>query len=141
MSKRDKKLLKEKYRQQRRALEEKRLDEMLARMPEPVPAARPAAVAAHVPTGSAVQTATPSARKPDPEPVSESDEVYTVPEMCRLLKVSRATLDRECAKGHVPGRFKFGNQVRFHGPTVRAFLAQQAAQALNPQSIAMGVIL
>lgn len=63
---------------------------------------------------------------PEPDRVSDSDEVYTLAEVCRLLKVSRSTVDRMDQDGELPGRFKVRGQVRYHGPTLRAHLAYVA---------------
>jgi excisionase family DNA binding protein len=52
-----------------------------------------------------------------------SETVYTVRQMCRLLKVSRSTIDRLAEKGGIPGRFKVGQQIRYWKATVDSWLA------------------
>jgi predicted DNA-binding transcriptional regulator AlpA len=63
----------------------------------------------------------PASAKPGTSP--DVDEVYTLAEVCRLLKVSRSTVDRMHLDGDLPGRIKLRGQVRYHGPTVRQHLA------------------
>jgi excisionase family DNA binding protein len=54
---------------------------------------------------------------PDPDAI-----LLSVAEMCRLLKISRATLVRMDNTGKLPGRIKLGGSVRFHRATVEAWL-------------------
>ena len=56
--------------------------------------------------------------------VSHDDQaiVLSVAEMCKLLKISRATLVRMDKAGQIPGRMKIGGSVRFHRPTIDSWL-------------------
>ena len=54
---------------------------------------------------------------PDPDAI-----LLSVAEMCRLLKISRATLVRMDNSGKLPGRIKLGGSVRFHRATVESWL-------------------
>jgi len=51
-----------------------------------------------------------------------SSMLYSVVEMCALLKISRATLVRMDKSGQLPGRIKLGGSVRFHRETVEKWL-------------------
>lgn len=57
--------------------------------------------------------------QPPPDP---NALLLSVAEMCRLLKISRATLIRMDKSGKIPGRIKLGGSVRFHRETVEAWL-------------------
>ena len=48
--------------------------------------------------------------------------LLSVIEMCDLLKISRATLNRMDKSGLIPGRIKLGGSVRFHRETVETWL-------------------
>jgi excisionase family DNA binding protein len=54
-------------------------------------------------------------------PVQDDVLLLTVPQVCSLLSVSRRTLYRV----DIPGKIKLGNQVRYHRPTIEAWLCQQ----------------
>ena len=45
-------------------------------------------------------------------------------EVCRMLNLSRSTVDRLVKAGKLPGRIKIGGQVRFHRPTLEAWLCR-----------------
>lgn len=56
------------------------------------------------------------------EPLEPDAILLSVAEMCKLLKISRATLVRMDNAGKVPGRMKLGGSVRFHRQTVETWL-------------------
>jgi excisionase family DNA binding protein len=73
----------------------------------------------------------PKAPKAQKEPAGETVNVLlSVKEMCRLLKISRATLVRMDKSGQLPGRIKLGGSVRFHRETVETWLQS----LIEPQS-------
>ena len=87
-----------------------------------------------MPNPEPVPTASVSVESVPPIPEQRSldtDEVYTIAEVCKLLKLSRATVDRMTGRGELPGRLKLGGQVRFHGPTLRRFLADSVRKVDN----------
>ncbi len=53
--------------------------------------------------------------------VAEGQALLTIPQLCRYLSISRATLYRL----DLPGRLKVGNQVRFHKPTIDQWIVGQ----------------
>ncbi len=54
------------------------------------------------------------------------DLLLSVPEMCALLGVSRATLVRMDNGGKIPGRIKLGGSVRYHRAIVESWLLEMA---------------
>ncbi|MFA7405587.1 MAG: helix-turn-helix domain-containing protein [Pelobacteraceae bacterium] len=71
-------------------------------------------------SGRSMPKNTPKQRK---TPTTEiSSMLYSVAEMCALLKISRATLVRMDKSGQLPGRIKLGGSVRFHRETVENWL-------------------
>jgi predicted DNA-binding transcriptional regulator AlpA len=48
-----------------------------------------------------------------------------VPQVCHLLNISRATLYRLEQAGKIPGRVQLMGQVRYHRPTLEAWLIAQ----------------
>lgn len=64
---------------------------------------------------------------PDPDAI-----LLSVAEMCRLLKISRATLVRMDNSGKLPGRIKLGGSVRFHRATVESWLHSLIAPPPGP---------
>lgn len=64
-------------------------------------------------------------RAPKPQksqPLDPNAILLSVAEMCKLLKISRATLVRMDKAGKLPGRMKLGGSVRFHRQTVETWL-------------------
>lgn len=67
-------------------------------------------------------------RSPDPAGRSVASErlsqslMIPVVEVAQLLNVSRSTVDRMAERGEIPGRMKLGGQVRYHRPTLEAWL-------------------
>ena len=53
--------------------------------------------------------------------------VLTVPELAKLLRVSKPTAYSIVARGLVPGVIKLGKVIRLHTPTVVAWMAQGSA--------------
>ena len=78
-------------------------------------------------------------RQPQPQkvlsPVAENlpaaDDLLllTVPQVCKLLNLSRSTLDRMAKEGLVSGRLKIGGQVRYHRPTLETWLLEQLSSS------------
>jgi excisionase family DNA binding protein len=56
-----------------------------------------------------------------PEPTT--DVVLTVPELAALLKMHPQSIYAMAAEGKIPGVRRIGRAVRFHRPTVLAWLA------------------
>ena len=54
--------------------------------------------------------------------------LLTVHQVGQLLNLSRSTVDRLAAAGKLPGHMKIGGQVRYHLPTLLAWLQDQAAE-------------
>lgn len=54
--------------------------------------------------------------------------LLTVPQVVQLLNLSRSTVDRLAAAGKLPGHLKIGGQVRYHLPTLSAWLQGTAQQ-------------
>ncbi len=48
--------------------------------------------------------------------------LLTIQQVCTLLNLSRSTLDRMARTDSIPGRVKIGGQIRYHRPTVEAWL-------------------
>lgn len=74
-------------------------------------------------------------RAPKPQksqPLDPNAILLSVSEMCKLLKISRATLVRMDKSGKLPGRIKLGGSVRFHRETVETWL--QSLIPPNPNS-------
>lgn len=61
----------------------------------------------------------------NPHPL-DSREVLTLKEAAALLKVTSETLRLNCRRRRVP-HGRVGSQYRFHGPTLKAFLAGDGA--------------
>lgn len=57
---------------------------------------------------------------------AKPDLLLSVPEMCALLGVSRATLVRMDNAGKIPGRIKLGGSVRYHRAIVESWLLEMA---------------
>jgi len=77
----------------------------------------------------------PSRQSPDTitKPVTSPTNgalLLSVAEICRLLKISRATLIRMDKAGKIPGKIKLGGSVRFHRETVEAWLQSLLAPPL-----------
>lgn len=54
--------------------------------------------------------------------------LLTVHQVGQLLNLSRSTVDRLAAAGKLPGHMKIGGQIRYHLPTLLAWLQDQAAE-------------
>ena len=52
--------------------------------------------------------------------------VLTISDVCKMLGVSRWTLQRMEKAGSLPGRFKLGGQVRYHREIIEKWLLDQA---------------
>ena len=63
-----------------------------------------------------------AAKVPKSQPLDPNAILLSVAEMCKLLKISRATLVRMDKSGKLPGRIKLGGSVRFHRETVETWL-------------------
>ena len=50
--------------------------------------------------------------------------LLTVEHVCTLLNLSRSTVYRMAKSGKLPGRLTFGNQVRYHRPSLELWLQQ-----------------
>lgn len=59
--------------------------------------------------------------------------LLSVVEMCDLLKISRATLNRMDKSGLIPGRIKLGGSVRFHRETVETWLQSMITTRSSPE--------
>lgn len=66
------------------------------------------------------------------QPLDPNAILLSVTEMCRLLKISRATLVRMDKSGKLPGRVKLGGSVRFHRETVETWLQSLIASPTSP---------
>ncbi len=53
--------------------------------------------------------------------------LLTIPQVCEVLGVSRATVDRLAKSGHLPGRVQLGGVVRYDAATLRRWLDELAA--------------
>ena len=51
--------------------------------------------------------------------------LLSVAQVCRLLNLSRSTVDRMARRGELPGRMKLGGQVRYDAGTLRTWLDEQ----------------
>jgi excisionase family DNA binding protein len=51
--------------------------------------------------------------------------LLTVPQVCQLLSISRATFYRLEEAGKLPGRVQLMGNVRYHRPTIEAWLIAQ----------------
>lgn len=86
---------------------------------------------------------TPSRTKPQQaaktklqQPIDPDAILLSVNEMCKLLKISRATLVRMDKSGKLPGRIKMGGSVRFHRKTVDNWLQSLINhEPLNPEQV------
>ena len=58
------------------------------------------------------------------------DELISVDEACELVGISRSTLDRAAKSESIPGRVKILGRVRYHRPTLEAWLTAQVTSAL-----------
>ena len=58
------------------------------------------------------------------------DELISVAEACELVGISRSTLDRAAKSESIPGRVKILGRVRYHRPTLEAWLTAQVTSAL-----------
>lgn len=70
-----------------------------------------------------------SYQEPEKEPeitLEPESLLLTVPQVCKLLNVSRSTVDRMAERGEIPGRMKLGGQVRYHRPTLQTWLEKKA---------------
>lgn len=66
------------------------------------------------------------------QPLEPDAILLSVAEMCKLLKISRATLVRMDNAGKLPGRMKLGGSVRFHRQTVETWLQSLIPPAPSP---------
>ena len=57
-------------------------------------------------------------------------ELISVGEACELVGISRSTLDRAAKSESIPGRVKILGRVRYHRPTLEAWLTAQVTSAL-----------
>ena len=57
-------------------------------------------------------------------------ELISVAEACELVGISRSTLDRAAKSESIPGRVKILGRVRYHRPTLEAWLTAQVASAM-----------
>ncbi len=70
------------------------------------------------------------------QPIDPDAILLSVNEMCKLLKISRATLVRFDKSGKLPGRIKMGGSVRFHRKTVDNWLQSLINHdPLNPEQV------
>ena len=51
--------------------------------------------------------------------------LLTVPQVCQLLSISRATFYRLEQAGKIPGRVRLMGNIRYHRPTLEAWLVAQ----------------
>lgn len=54
---------------------------------------------------------------------------YTVPDMCKLLNISRATLDRMCLDKEIPGRKKWRGKILFHKSSIHHWINSNAIES------------
>ncbi len=59
-------------------------------------------------------------------------EFITIPEVCRLLKISRRTAYDLCRRGELVGAAKIGNQWRVNADDLNAWLKAGGAFGLPP---------
>lgn len=74
----------------------------------------------------------PAPKVPRTQPLDPNAILLSVTEMCRLLKISRATLVRMDKSGKLPGRVKLGGSVRFHRETVETWLQSLIVTPTSP---------
>ena len=65
----------------------------------------------------------------DPLYPDERSEVLTVPELCRLLRMSKNTVYEGLKTGKIPGEIRVGRAVRVHRDTVLSWMAKAASDA------------
>jgi excisionase family DNA binding protein len=55
---------------------------------------------------------------------------YTAEEMCKVLGLSRATLDRMTKRKAIPGKVKMGQAVKYHKSTIHRWINEQVSEGV-----------